>query len=274
MERDGSDEMKTWKSEPWAVLDLETTGLQVETAKIWEIGIRFRGCEGGRTVQTLVNPECEIPAEIVEKCGLTPELLERIRQAPTFSEIAERLLRHLSGKLLVGQNILAYDRPIVQTELGRIWLDPSALDVPAADTLVGLRRLHPELRSRQLSDVAKAWGIPGSSEAHRTAADVYMAEEILVRLRDRLPDDLDELLTFQAQWAAHQAADFERYSYWLRTDDSGELFMACGKHCGLPLRAVDPGYLEFMLCKQHEWKDGQLPPAVDEVFRRYAGGVR
>lgn len=271
---------RRWQTMSRVVLDLETTGTDVETARIWEIGLRFRGGPAdGQTRTTLVNPGCPIPADVVELCQLTSDDLEAIAQAESFGALANKLSGYLHGRLLIGHGLTSFDLPILVrafTEAGLVaedWTTPA--EGPAIDTLVWARHLLPELRSRKLlavaqhlidAETATRLGLVSAGE-HRTRADVRLCDAVLEALTPRLPEDLDELLARQTELAAAQAADFDRYSYWLATSADGALRLACGKHAGTALDQVDPGYLSYVLKTQASWKDGPLPAAVDEAFR-------
>lgn len=256
-----------WTDAPWATIDTETTGVDPSTARVWEVGIRFRGGElDGRHTETLVAPGEPIPEQVVEICGLGPEDLDAIAAARPFAEIAPRLLQHLSGRVLVGYNLLSYDLPLLQAELKRCGLPSEQLDdAQVVDVLVLVRELRPMARSRKLADVYVASGLPQLQGVHRVRADVLMTERILLHLSHRLPPELDTLLVLQAGWRAEQEADFERYSYWLRSRD-GHIRMGCGKHGGEPLGRVPASYLRYMLNAQQSW-DEPLPEAVVAAFR-------
>lgn len=98
----------------FAVVDIETTGGRPGQDRITEIGIvLMNGAEIEETFSSLVDPECPIPAFIQKLTGITPALLQN---APTFIQIAERILSLLSGRVFVAHNV-AFDYPFVQREL-------------------------------------------------------------------------------------------------------------------------------------------------------------
>lgn len=268
--------MTPWIDLPMAILDTETTGLNTETAHVWEIGIRFRnGPMHGRRTQTLVRPPVPIPDEIVELCKLSPADLKAIDEASPFGKIAPRLLRYLDRKLLVAYNGLGYDIPLLRAECAREAFPTDVLHQPCIDPHILARELLPNLQSRSLTSVAEFFGCASSTSrtirrqwrrrkgAHRALADVEMTDDVLVALSEKLPDDLGDLLAFQAQAKKAQDADRERYSYWLRSSrkDPPRLRLACGKYCGAWLHNVDPGYLRYLLKASPTW-DNPLPEAV------------
>ena len=259
--------MTPWKDRPILILDTETTGIDPETARIWEIAtLQARLGSRPSDAGTIVNPGVEIPAEVIKLCGLTPMDLAEVVAARPFADIAPALQCGFEQQVVAGYNLLAYDWPLLTAEFagcGQVPPRPQAL----LDALVMIRRLR-SLRFRALGDAFRAL-CPDADmgTAHRAAGDCRMTWGVLQALMPELPDDLDELVELQAQWKAERDADFARYGYWLSTDpQSGELVLACGKHCGQRLGQVDPGYLAWALVKSPTW-DAPLPAATAEAFR-------
>src|SRR5688572_14992439 len=87
---------------PLVFLDLETTGAAAYRDRITEIGLievdrgEYRG-----EWSSLVNPGCSIPTMIQQLTGITDDM---VRDAPSFTELAESLHRRLEGKVLVAHN--------------------------------------------------------------------------------------------------------------------------------------------------------------------------
>ena len=73
-------------SKPLCVFDLETTGLQIVTDRIIQIGI-VKIFPNGETenYKALVNPEMKIPEESILIHGITNE---EIKNKPLFKDIA------------------------------------------------------------------------------------------------------------------------------------------------------------------------------------------
>lgn len=255
-----------WKTAPWATLDTETTGLEVEGDAVREIGISWRGGKlDGRGTSVFVRPWKPIPADLIEKLRITREYLELLATCPPFSaDLGRRLLAHLEGALLVGYNLLRFDLPLLAAELRRVGLDPAPLlERPVVDVLILATEILEQASSLRLEPVAALLGVacPG---AHGARADVRMTEAILVVLAPYLPDDLGELLAFQAEAERGQAEDRERFGGWLRRSrkEPGRLLLARGKRRGAFLDelaagvAADRSYLSWIL---------SLPDLPDEV---------
>ena len=88
----------------YASIDLETTGLDHEENRITEIGIAI--VEEGEITQKhqwLVNPEQDIPDNIVKLTGISREM---VAGKPTFAEISDEVLQILENVPIVGQNVI------------------------------------------------------------------------------------------------------------------------------------------------------------------------
>jgi len=257
-----------WAEQTLIALDLETTGVDPATARIWEIGAADRH---GVTRQILVNPEVEIPAEVATMCGLTPADLESIYwDKPLFRAVSDDLCRMIAGRIVVGYNILSYDWPLLEAEFRRQGRSIEGDCRYIIDVLVWVRYLHPRLPSHKLAEVATHFGVDGGT-AHRAVADCMMTLGILARLAPSIPEDLDELLELQATLKEEQDHDYASYAHWLAKDRTpegrGRLFLACGKYRGTYLTDADPGFLRWAMNKVSD-----LPAAVIQAFRERVEG--
>ena len=106
---------------PLCVFDLETTGLQITTDRIVQIAI-IKLFEDGRseTLNELVNPEQIIPDEIAAIHGISNEM---VVNAPTFKELAPKLITFIGDADLAGYNSNRFDIPVLSEELLRCDID-------------------------------------------------------------------------------------------------------------------------------------------------------
>ncbi|MBM3518069.1 MAG: DNA polymerase III subunit epsilon [Alphaproteobacteria bacterium] len=131
------------------VLDTETTGLDPNSGhRVIEVGCveLHNHVQTGRTFQRYLNPERDVPAEVVAIHGLDNAFL--VGQ-PRFAAIAEELLAFIGDAPLVAHNA-GFDMGFLNAELAR-------LD-------------HPPLRSNRIVDTAalaraKYPGAPASLDA-------------------------------------------------------------------------------------------------------------
>lgn len=105
------------KSKRFAIVDLETTGGRASRDRITEIGIVIH--DGEKILETfnsLVNPECYIPAGIVELTGITQEM---VANAPKFYEIAKTIVELTQNSVFVAHNV-RFDYTFLQEEFARL----------------------------------------------------------------------------------------------------------------------------------------------------------
>jgi DNA polymerase III subunit epsilon len=161
------------------VLDTETTGLDPRAGhRLIEIGcvelIDRRPTRNN--FHQYLQPEREIDAEAVAVHGITNEFL---RDKPRFADIAEVLLRYLTGAELIIHNA-AFDVGFLDHELDR-WRPggPRIGDLcEVTDTLLMARRLHPGQRN-SLDALCKRYDVDNS---HRDLHGALLDAEILADL--------------------------------------------------------------------------------------------
>lgn len=211
-----SDWPDKWTDLPLAVIDVETTGLDTDTDRIIEIGIiHFENGEVVDSYGQLVDPECEVPEEVVELTGIEPDDLEG---KPTFAEVADEVHEQLTGVGIAAYN-LSFDKGFVEAELQRCGLSWPE-EAPTLDPLIFARQFFKDLRRKNLGTIADKLDIP-LEEAHRATHDAEVAGHVLYAFEDRLPENLDDLLVLQAQWEATQAREMASWKN-RRDSDGGE----------------------------------------------------
>lgn len=164
----------------FTAIDIETTGLGPEKAKIIEIGaVRYEDGEQKAVFSTLVKPVMVgIPERITELTGITDEM---VKDAPGETEAMQSLLRFLSGeRVLLGHNI-PFDFSFLKVAAGRLG-ESFAYD--GIDTLVIARQCCPELPSKTLTALCGEFGIV-TERSHRACEDACAAAELFFVLRER-----------------------------------------------------------------------------------------
>ncbi len=161
----------------FAVVDVETTGMRAGFGdRITEIAVAV--VHGGRreiVFESLVNPERPIPRTIRAITNINDDM---VRHAPRFSDLAERILTVLSGRVFVAHNA-RFDWNFVSAELRRsrdLVLDGSRLC-----TVRLARRLVKGVRSCGLDNLCRFFGFHNSAR-HRAAGDALVTAELLCRL--------------------------------------------------------------------------------------------
>jgi DNA polymerase III epsilon subunit family exonuclease len=131
----------------------------------------------GRTIdtfQTLVNPQRRISPGAAQVNHLTDQ---DVTNAPTFDQIAPRLVVFLDDAVLVAHNA-PFDLGFLANEWQRLRWPPR--DGFVIDTLALARRLY-ALGSNNLAAVARGLGVP-RGQAHRALGDVQTTARVLDRM--------------------------------------------------------------------------------------------
>jgi DNA polymerase III epsilon subunit family exonuclease len=197
---------ENWKDLPLVVLDVETTGFDPEQDRIIEIAlIRFERGEVLETYGQLINPEREVPAEVVKLTGIKSEDLV---DKPVFADVASAIHERLQGVGIVAYN-LSFDRGFIRKELERVGLSWPE-EAPTLDPLIFARQFFKNSPRKNLGTISKLLGIP-LEEAHRATHDATVTGHVLYAFEDRLPERLSDLLTLQAQWEAAQASETQHW---------------------------------------------------------------
>ena len=209
-------------SPPWAkslaVFDLETTGLDLEQARIvtaCAVAIDERGQVTGTNTEWLANPGIEIPEAASNVHGVTTEIA-RARGRDTRDVVSE-ILETLRGFFDAGIPVVAYNAPydftILHFEALRNGLEPLADPKPIIDPLV-LDKFVDQYRSgkRTLQVATSVYGV-SLSDAHNATADAVaagrVAQAIALKYSDKLPVDVFELHDAQKIWSVIQDDSYE-----------------------------------------------------------------
>ncbi|MGW6460899.1 exonuclease domain-containing protein [Streptomyces sp. NPDC055078] len=213
-----------WPDGPMLAVDVETTGIEPETARIVAAAVAAVG--GGtppRTTSWLVNPGTEIPEGATAVHGITTEQARADGRPP--ADALTEIITALARALAAGTPLVVFRAPYALTVLAREctrhgipFLDGDV--APVIDPFVIDKRIN-RFRSgrRTLPALCEHYGVrhDGPNIAHHDALAA-------ARLAWRLPRDcpalasipLAELHTHQRAWAAEQATSLQ--AYLRRTD--------------------------------------------------------
>lgn len=216
----------------FSFLDTETTGMDPNVDRIVEIAIvRFRN--GVREVfHTLVDPEMPIPATASAVHHITDETIAEAKargEAPTFAEIADKVVEMLDGGFVIAHN-RGFDEPMVDGHLG-IDIDPKSW----LCTVRLARHLLPQAPAFG-NQVLRYWlKTQPESEglgAHRAIDDVYVSLENLYHIAKA-----GELVGVKSLEGLHELSNRLIVT---RT-------MPFGKHAGKDFKDIPSDYFEYML---------------------------
>ncbi|GLW72159.1 hypothetical protein Kpho02_44580 [Kitasatospora phosalacinea] len=148
----------------WALVDVETSGLVARRDRVLSIAVLTFGPDGVQSGEysTLLDPGCD-PGP-VHVHGLTAE---RLRGAPTFEQVADRIGALLRGRVMVAHNA-QFDYDFLAHEFAR-----ARLHLPVDRRLCTLalnRRVEPPVAGLGLAALAEHYGVP-QTRAHDALDD-------------------------------------------------------------------------------------------------------
>ena len=148
----------------YAIIDIETTGNGVKGNKITEIAIfLFDGKKIVNEFTSLVNPQCPIPRFIT---GLTGIDDDTVKNAPTFSEIAEQVLAFTQDCIFVAHAV-NFDYGVIKEEFRQLNISFARKKLC---TVRLARKLIPGMPSYSLGKLCSSLGIP-LTDRHRARGD-------------------------------------------------------------------------------------------------------
>ncbi len=154
--------------------DLETTGLEAERDRILEfcfIEVDAQLNQVGTPFSALVDPETEIPEQIQQITGITPDM---VAGKPPFRQHAARIQRLIEGALLVAHNH-RFDVAFLHAELSRAGQSGLAPNHPCIDTL-GVERI---VNGHNLEACFERYTGEKLEGAHRSQADTEATLAVL-----------------------------------------------------------------------------------------------
>lgn len=245
---------------PLAFFDLETTGINTQSDRIIEIAVVKCLPKGNvKDLHHLLNPEIPIPPSATDVHGITDA---DVALAPTFAQIAPRLLAFLDGCDLSGFNVRRFDLPLLQQEFRRCGI---AFDTTGR-RVVDVQTIYHMKEARDLSAALRFYCDRDHTEAHGAMPDVLATLDVLqaqLRRYDDLPRDIDAL----------EAVVHPRDPSWADEDgklvwEHGSIVFSFGKYRGSSLQSIidsDRAYVMWIL-------EGSFPEATKALIRRVLDG--
>jgi len=169
------------------VFDTETTGLDpLQGHRMVEIGCveLINHVPTGRTWQSYLNPERDMPTEAAMVHGLTEEFLAK---QPLFAEVADAFLQFIGDAPLIAHNA-SFDVGFVNAELTRHGFTVLAAE-RVVDTLPIARKMFPGAPA-SLDALCKRFGVDASNrQLHGALLDARLLADVYLELRGgRQPD--------------------------------------------------------------------------------------
>ena len=219
--------MTSW-ADRLGVFDLETTGVDVETARIVTACIAVIDADGAVVDRWdwLADPEVDIPEAASEVHGITTERA-RLEGRPSGVVVAEitQTLRTLFG---LGIPVVVYNAPydlsLLDRECRRNELEPLIDPAPVVDPLVLDKQVDTYRKGKRTLEAAAAHYGVALDDAHDAGADAIAAGRVAQALARSWRDELDlpiaDLHGRQEIWYAEQARRFQDYIRRRKGDES------------------------------------------------------
>ncbi|MDT0688442.1 3'-5' exonuclease [Salegentibacter sp. F188] len=227
-------------TKPICFFDLETTGTNLVKDRIVEIAVLKIFPNGNKESKTwLVNPEMEIPEEVIAIHGISNE---KIANEPTFKELANQVYDMIKGCDLGGYNSNRFDIPLLAEELLRAGVDFEMKNMLAVD----VQTIFHKKEQRTLSAAYQFYCGKNLEDAHSAQADTNATYEVLKSQLDRY-DDLTNDIKWLAGFSARRR--FADFAGFITYDKKGQEIFAFGKYKGKGVEKVleeEPGYFGWI----------------------------
>lgn len=238
---------------PLVIFDLEATGLDLATARIIQFSyilVRPDGTE--ERANHFVNPERAIPAEVTQLTGITDE---KVKDAPTFRELAPKLAETFAGCDFAGYNSNHYDIPLLCEEFLRNGVN---FDFSQA-RLIDVCTIFKQMEKRNLAAAYKFYcgrKMEDDFQAHQADQDAEVTWRVLQAQLDHYAPGRQEEPERQLE---NSMEDLARVSTTRRNIDfagrlvyneQDEEVINFGKYKGRLAKDVlpyDPGYVSWVL---------------------------
>ncbi len=198
---------------PIIYFDIESTGVETETARIVELACIKYNVDGTQEEKTiLVNPGVPIPIEASDVHGITDEI---VKDKPFFKQYAQAIRNWFDGCDLAGFNSDNFDIPLLSAEFERSGLEGINWNPNLLDIMKLYRLLYPNT----LSDVYKRLTGKELEGAHGALVDIVGTKEIADILIPKLKETTEETLEAVSDIDSFMQGDKKRF------DLAGKMYM-------------------------------------------------
>ncbi len=245
--------MKLKLERPLVIFDLETTGLDVATARIIQISYIIARPDGSETrANKFVNPGCVIPAEVVKLTNITNDM---VKDAPTFKQIAQELAETFRDCDFCGFNSNNFDIPLLCEEFIRAGIN---FDFTKAH-LIDVCNIFRTMEKRNLAAAYEFYcgrKMEDDFQAHLADQDTEATWRVLQAQLDMYSPERQEnperTLTNDVKALATLSSPRHNIDFAGRLiyNDKGEEVINFGKHKGRTVKDVlllDKGYVNWVL---------------------------
>lgn len=167
----------------FVAFDTETTGLWAPANRIVELGaVKFRLGDNHPVVfQALVNPERQIPSEVVSIHGITDTM---VKDCETVEPVLKRFVDFCGPEsILIAHNAL-FDISFVGCEMDRVGVPLPQNHI--LDTVDISHKMQPGLDSYSLLSLSQELGI-SSTQSHRASDDATLVWKVFEQISEKFP---------------------------------------------------------------------------------------
>jgi DNA polymerase III subunit epsilon len=159
---------------PLVCFDLETTGLDIGSARIVEISMLKIHVSGKQEILTLrINPEVPIPEESFRIHGISDD---DVKDQPTFRQLASKISEFIGSADLSGYNVLRFDLPLLAEEFFRADI---LFDV-GCRSVIDVQNIFHKMEPRTLSAAYRFYCNEELINAHSAEADTIATYNVLL----------------------------------------------------------------------------------------------
>lgn len=166
----------------FAILDTETTGLDVRNEKIISLAsLKIKQLQIKETefINFLVNPEKNIPDSSIEIHKIKNE---DVNDKPTFLSKSKEVLMFLKKNILVGHNI-NFDINFIKKDARGTKLETRMKVIKSVDTIYLAAALFPDLKSYELSHLCEKFNIKKDDQIrHSALGDCWLTGRLFLYL--------------------------------------------------------------------------------------------
>ncbi len=225
---------------PIAFIDLETTGVNIAIDRVIEIAIIKILPDKTKVVKhKLINPQMPIPKTSSAVHGITDE---KVKDAPTFKEVANELKQFIDNADLSGYNSNRFDIPLLMEEFLRAGI---TLEMHSR-RMLDVQTIFHMMEKRTLAAAYKFYCEKELEDAHSAEADATATWEILEAqlLRyEHLGNTLDTVLQFTGE---EKYVDFAR-RFVIENDVEVFNFGKYKGRCVAEVLKTEPQYYDWMM---------------------------
>jgi DNA polymerase-3 subunit epsilon len=238
---------------PLAVIDLETTGVNVAKDKIVELCIAKAKLDGTVEVKTKrINPGIPIPLETSLIHGIYDE---DVKDAPMFKQIGKAIAQFLEGCDLAGFNSNRFDVPMLVEEFLRIDIEFDTKN----RRLIDAQRIFHLMEPRTLSAAYSFFCNKPLENAHSAEVDTLATLEVLcsqveryegVKIKNDKGEEYEPVKNDMDTLHQLTSANIVDFAQRMVLNKSGEIVFNFGKHSGKAVKQIlknEPQYYDWMM---------------------------